>query len=171
MLERKNDEGIGKNADDDRRRAVQQVRGVTHDKSGGRAAEFREINGTKESDGNADERSEQKHLPAADDGVGHATAGFADGRRQLGKEVPTDRYSAVIDKVAKNQEEHGNRNQGAHAGHGEHEAANKLAPAETRGHTWPISLPRCAVARMSRRASPLRMKVRRNSTNPSSIRD
>jgi len=60
----------------DGRHAVEQVRGITHDKSGGAAAKFREINGTKESDGNADEGSEQEHLGAAENGVGHAATGF-----------------------------------------------------------------------------------------------
>src|SRR5215470_3718178 len=101
MLERKDSQGVGKNADDDRRHAVQQVRSITHDKSHGAAAEFREIDGTQESDGYADERGEQKQLPAAEDGVGHAAAGFPDRRRQLGKEVPVDRCSSANDEVAK----------------------------------------------------------------------
>src|SRR6267378_1254293 len=113
MLKRKNDEGVGKNADNDGRDAVEQVGGITHDKSGGPAAEFREINGAKESDGNADERREQQQLGAAEDGVGHAAAGFTDRHRQPGKEVPTDRCSAMINEVAKDEEEDGNRNHGA----------------------------------------------------------
>src|SRR6267143_6952390 len=171
MLERKNDDGVGKNADDDRRDAVEQVGGVAHDKSGGPAAEFREINGAKESDGNADERSEQQQLGAAEDGVGHAAAGFADRHRQLGKEIPTNRCSAVINEVAKDEEEHGNRNQGAYTGHGEHKVAHEFAPAEPGVHTFPIPAPRWEVATISRRASPLRMKVRRKSTSPNSMRD
>src|SRR5258706_464632 len=171
MLEGQDDQAVSKNADDDGGHAVEQVGGVANDKSGGAAAEFREIDGAKETDGNPDEGSEQKQLAAANDGVGHAAARFANRRRQLGKEVPTDRCSAMKDKVAEDQEEHGNRNQGAHAGHGQHETAHKLAPAQPGVHAFPIPAPRWEVATIRRRASPLRTKVRRKSTSPNSIRD
>src|SRR5882724_11908417 len=171
MLEGQDDQAVSKNADDDGGHAVEQVGGVANDKGGGAAAEFRKIDGAKETDGNTDERSEQKQFAAAEDGVGHAAASLADGHGQLGKEVPTDRCSAVINKIAEDQEEHGNRNQSAHAGHGQHETADELAPAETGVHAFPIPAPRWEVATMSRRASPLRTKVRRKSTSPNSIRD
>src|SRR5260370_803946 len=90
---------------------------------------------------------------------------------QLGKEVPTDGSSAVVDEVTKNEEEHGNSDEGADTGHGQHEAAYKFAPAETRAHALPIPLPRWEVATISKRAKPLRMKVRMKSTRPSSISD
>src|SRR5260370_15809455 len=171
MLEWKNDDGVGKNADDDGRDAVEQVGGVTHDKSGGPAAEFREINGAEESDGNADEGSEEKQLRAAENGVGHAAADFADRHRQLGKEVPTNRCSTAINEVAKDEEEDGNRNQGTYTSHGEHKVAHELAPPEPSVHAFPIPAPRWEVATISTRASPLRMKVRRKSTRPNSMRD
>src|ERR1700675_461590 len=171
MLERMNDKDQSKNADDDGGNAVEQVRSITDDKSGGGAAEFRKINGAKESDGNADERSEQKQLPAADDGVGHTATGLANGSRQFRKEVPVDGSTAVIDEIAKNEEKDGNGDEGAHTRHREHEAAHKFAPAEARAHTLPIPLPRWEVATISKRATPLRMKVRMKSTRASSIRD
>src|SRR5882762_4359645 len=171
MLEGQDDQAVSKNADDNGRHTVEQVGGIANDEGGGAAAEFREIDGAEETDRNADEGSEQKQLAAANNGVGHAAASFADRRGQLGKEVPTDRCSAVIDEVAEDQEEHRNGNQGAHAGHGEHETAHKLAPAQPRAHAFPIPAPRWEVATISRRASPLRTKVRRKSTSPNSMRD
>src|SRR5713101_3201047 len=171
MLERMNSKDESKNADDDGGNAVEQVRSVTHDKSDGPAAEFRKIDGAKESDGNADERSEQKQLPAADDSVGHAAAGLTHGRGQLGKEIPADGSPSMIDEISKNEEKDGNGDQRTHAGHGQHEAAHKFAPAETRAHALSIPLPRWEVATISKRATPLRMKVRMKSTRPSSMRD
>src|SRR5216683_6547367 len=111
MLERMNDKGEGKNADDDGGHAVEQVRGITDDKGGGAAAKFRKIDGTEKSDRNTDESREQQQLGAAEDGVGHAAAGFTNGNGQLGKEIPTDGSSAVVDEVTKNEEEHGNSNE------------------------------------------------------------
>jgi hypothetical protein len=64
--------------------------GVTHDEGSGGAAEFREIDSAEKSDGNAEERCEEKELAAAEYGVGHAAASFADRCGQLGKEVPTN---------------------------------------------------------------------------------
>src|SRR5204863_9701344 len=90
MLERKNGNGVSKNADDDGGDTIEQVRGITHDESGGPATELGEINRAQESDGNTKEGSEQKKLSAADDCIGHAAASFTDWNGQLGKEVPTD---------------------------------------------------------------------------------
>src|SRR5437879_9046878 len=142
MFERKNDEGVSENADDDGRDAVEQVGGVANNEGSGAAAEFREINGAKESDGNADKRGHQQELRAAEDGVGHAAAGFADRHGQLGKEVPTNGCSAVINEVAKDEEEDGNRNHGTYTGHGEHEVAHEFAPAKPGVHALPMPAPR-----------------------------
>src|ERR1041384_1241630 len=171
MLERKNGNGVRKNADDDGGDTVEQVRGITHDESGGPTAELGEINGAQESDGNAEKGSEQKQFSAADDCIGHAPAGFTDRNGQLGEEVPTDRDSAMIEEIPKNEEKNGNRDEGAQAGHGQHEAAHKFAPTETSAHVLPTALPFWEVATMRMRASPLRIKVRRKRTRPSSIRD
>src|SRR6266581_1439369 len=80
LLERVNGKAVSKNADDDGGHAVEQVRGITDNKSGGAAAEFGEIDGAKKSDGNPKDRGKQKQLGAAEDRVGHAAAGLADGR-------------------------------------------------------------------------------------------
>src|SRR5690242_9629069 len=104
MLERKNGHGVSKNADNDGRDTVEQVRGITHDESGGPPTELGEIDGPQESDGHAKEGSEQKQLSAADDGIGHAAAGFTHRNGQLGEEVPTDGDSPVIDEISKNEE-------------------------------------------------------------------
>src|SRR5260370_4551560 len=168
LLERVNGKAVSKNADDDGGHAVEQVRGITDNKSGGAAAEFGEIDGAKKSDGNPKDRGKQKQLGAAEDGVGHAAAGLADGSGELGEKVPTDGSSAVIDEISKNEEKDGNGDQGTHAGHRQHEAAHKFAPAEMRAHTLPSPLPRWEVATISKRAKPLRMNVGMKSTQPTS---
>src|SRR5205814_7916568 len=136
-------------ADDDGRNAVEQVRSITDNKSDRAVTEFGEIDGAKKTDGNAKERSKQKHLGAAEDGVGHAAAGFTDGNGQFGEEIPVDGSSAMNREISKNEEKNGNGDQRTHAGHGQHEAAHKFAPAKTRAHAWPRPLPRWEVDRKS----------------------
>src|SRR6266699_4330265 len=171
MFERMNDKAESKNADDDGGHAVEQVRGIADDEGGGAAAEFGEIDGAKKSDGNTEQRSHQEHLPAAENGVGHAPADFTDGNGQFGEEIPVDGSSAMNSEISKNEEKDGNGDHSTHAGHGQHEAAHKFAPAKTRAHAWPRPLPRWEVATISKRAKPLRTKVRMKSTRPSSIKD
>src|ERR1700686_627831 len=172
LLERVNDQAVSENADDDGGHAVEQVSSITDNESdGAAAAEFGEIDGAKKSDGNTKDGSKQKHLGAAEDGVGQAAAGFTDGNGQFGEEIPVDGSSAMNSEISKNEEKDGNSDQSTHAGHGQHEAAHKFAPAKTRAHAWPSPLPRLEVATISKRAKPLRMKVRMKSTRPSSIKD
>src|SRR5204862_551076 len=135
-----------------------EFRSITNNKSGGAAAEFGEIDGPEKSDGNTKEGGKQKHLGAAEDGVGQAAARFTDGNRQFGEEIPVDGSSTMNSEISKNEEKDGNGNQSAHAGHGQHEAAYKFAPAETRAHTLPIPLPRREVVTISKRAKPFRRK-------------
>src|SRR5436309_6643173 len=170
LPERMNDKAVSKNADDDGGHAVEQVRSITDKKSGGAAAEFGEIDGAKKSDGNTKEGSKQKHLGAAEDGVGHAAAGFTDGDGQFGEEIPVDGSSTMNSEISKNEEKDGNGDQSAHARHGQHEAAYEFAPAKTKAHAR-APLPRLEVATISKRAKPLRRKVRMKSTKPSSIKD
>src|SRR5208282_3709113 len=105
----------------------------------------------------------------ANDGVGHAAAVFTDGGRQLGEEVPVDRGSAVIDEIAEDEEEDGDGDEGAETRHGEHEVAHKFAPAESRVYVHALADPRCEVTTMSKRPGPLRTKVSRKRTRPSSM--
>ena len=81
----------------------------------------------------------EKQLGAANDGVGHAAAGFADGSGQLGEEIPIDGRAAVVDEIAENEEEDGDGDERADAGHRQHEAADEFAPAETGVHDVPRS--------------------------------
>ena len=171
MFEGQDDQGVGEDADDDGGDAVEQVCGVADDEGHGAAAEFGEIDAAEETYWHTDERREKKKLGAADDGVGHAAAGFADRSGELGEEGPVDGCSAVVHEIAEDEEEHGHGDEGGQAGHAEHEAADKFAVAQAGGHVRPISLPRWAVRTMSRRARPLRTKVRMKRTRPSSIRD
>ena len=129
MLERKDHEAIGENADDDGGHAVEQIRGVTHNEGHGAPAEFGQVDRPQEADGNTDQRGQEKQLGAADDGVGHAAACFAHGSRQFREEIPVDGRAAMVDEIAQNEEEHRDRDDGAETGHGEHEIAHEFAPA------------------------------------------
>src|SRR5947208_16928397 len=139
LPERMNDQAVSKNADDDGRHTVEQVRSITDNKSDGAATEFGKIDGAKKSDGNTKEGSKQKHLGAAEDGVGHAAAGFTDGNGQFGEEIPVDGSSAMNSEIPKDEEKDGNGDQSAHAGHGQHEAAHKFARSEE--HTSELQSP------------------------------
>src|SRR5207245_1064372 len=158
MFERQDNHAVSKNADHDRGHTVEQIRGVTHDKSHRAPAEFREIDGAEEPDGHAKERSEKKQFGAAEDGVGHAPTRLANGSGQLSEKVPANGSSTVENQVAEDKTKHGDRDEGAHSRHGQHEAAHEFAPAQTGAHARAVSLPRFEVTRISRRASPLRMK-------------
>src|SRR5437016_5406241 len=110
VLERVNDKAVSKNTDDDGGHAVEQVRSIADNKSDGTAAKFRKIDGAKESDGNTHERSEQEQLGAAENGVGQAATGLADGRWQLSEKIPINGSATMINEVSENEEEHGNGN-------------------------------------------------------------
>ena len=99
-----------------------------------------------------------------DNGVGHPSASLSHRFRQLGEEVPVDGPPAVPDQVAENEEEHGNRQQGAEAGQAEHHGVDGFSPQRPKAHGCAVPF-RC-VARISRRARPLRMIVRMKSTRP-----
>ena len=60
MLERQDDQAVGKDADHDRGNSVEQVRGVTHNEGGRTAAKLRQINGAEEPDRHPKERSEHE---------------------------------------------------------------------------------------------------------------
>src|SRR5689334_3998228 len=95
MLERKDREAEGEDADDDRGDAIEQVCRIADDKGGGVATEFCKINGAKKPDRYPDQCRQQKQLGAADDGVGHSAAGFAYRCREFGKEVPVHGISTM----------------------------------------------------------------------------
>ena len=100
MLERQNRQAVGKDAHDNRRHAIQQIRRIAHDEGRGATAKFCKIDGAKKADGYADQHCQQKQLGAADNGVRHATSGLAHGCRKLGKEAPTHRSPAMENQIA-----------------------------------------------------------------------
>ena len=51
----------------------------------------------------------------------------------------------MIDEIAEDEEKDGDGDNGADAGHGEHEAAHEFSPTQIGAHAWPIPLPRCEV--------------------------
>ena len=108
-MHRHHHHGIGKNSDDDGRYAVQQVRRVANHERHGLPAKLGQVDSAQQADGNADQRRQQQELARADDGIGHAAAGFTDRRGQLGEEIPVYILAAVVDEVAENEEERRHR--------------------------------------------------------------
>ena len=96
--------GISENPDDNRGHAVQHIRRVAHDKGHRLAAKLSQVDSAQQPDGDAEQRAQQQKLAGPDDRVGHASAGFADGRGQLGEEIPVHILAAVIDEVAQDEE-------------------------------------------------------------------
>src|SRR2546429_8588278 len=84
---------------------------------GGGAAKLRKIDGAEKADRHAHEHRQHKQLSAADNGVGHTTAGFAHRGGQLGKEAPAHGSPAVDDQVTEDQEKHGDVHPGENTGH------------------------------------------------------
>ena len=77
----------------------------------------------------------------------------------------------MVNEIAQNKEEDGDRNESAATRQGKHEIAHEFTPAQASVHAFPIPLPRCEVTTIKMRARPLSTKVSRKSTRPSSIRD
>src|SRR5713226_2352305 len=169
MLERQHHYAVRKNPDYDRRHAIQQVRRIPHHKRHFAAAELRQVNRPQKANRHAQQRSDQQHLCAAHNRIGHPAAGLSHRLRQLREEAPVDRRSTMIDKVSKNEEQNADSYQRAHPSHRQHEAAHELPPAQPRAHALAVPPPRCEVNTISSRASPFSKKVSRNSTRPSSI--
>src|SRR5260370_7183388 len=99
------------------------------------------MNGAEETIRTTNQESEEKEFGAANDGVGHAAAGLANGNRQFGKKAPAHGGSAMINKVAEDEKQHRNGNESAHACHRQHEAAYEFAPAQPRPHPSPVPPP------------------------------
>ena len=171
MLERQNGKTVSEDPDDNRGHTVQQISRIAHDEGGGGAAKLRKIDGAEKADRHAHEHRQHKQLSAADNGVGHTTAGFAHRGGQLGKEVPAHGSPAVDDQVTEDQEKHGDGHHGANTGHRKHKSAYEFAPAEASRHACPSPVPRLEVTTIMMRARPLRIKVSRKSTRPNSIND
>ena len=129
VFEGQDDHGVGKNADDDGRDAIEKVGGIANDGGNEATAEFSEVDTAEEADGHAKERGCEQKLAAAHDGVGHAAAGFANGFGKLRKESPVDGSAAVVNEIAKNEKKHANGDERAETGHGHHEVADKFSPA------------------------------------------
>ena len=70
---------------------------------------------------------EQQQLGAADDGVGHAAAGFADRRRQLGEEVQGEAAAAVDEQIPQDEDQGSGGEQGAQSGDGQHDGVDCFA--------------------------------------------
>src|SRR5580704_17282801 len=91
---------VGEDADDDGGHAVEQIGGVADDERESLATEFGEIDTSEQTHGQAHDCGEEEEFEAADDGVGHAAAGFSDWFRKLREEIQTERRAAVPDQIA-----------------------------------------------------------------------
>ena len=96
---------VSKDADDDRRHAVQQIRRITNNKRDGTAAKFGQIHPAQQSDGNTKKGRQQQKFSGAYDRVGHATARLSDGLRQLGEKIPVHIFTAMIGQIPKDKKE------------------------------------------------------------------
>ena len=63
------------------------------------AAELGEVDAGGDADGDADEAGKREDDAGADDGVGHAAAGLADGRGDVGEEGEVERAGALVEQV------------------------------------------------------------------------
>ncbi len=72
-----------------------QIDHIANEESEGLAAVFSQKDPGQETDGHADQSRQQQDFAAADDGVGHAAAGFAGRLRQFSKEIPVQGSSAM----------------------------------------------------------------------------
>src|SRR5260221_14776590 len=115
MFERKQNERIGKNSNDDGRAAVEKVCRVPHHESYGEVTESRKIDAPEESDRNPQQRRKQQKFCAAHDRVRHTPADFTDGCGKLGEEIPIDGRSAVVDEVTEDKEENANGHRSANS--------------------------------------------------------
>src|SRR5689334_12291563 len=162
-----NYETVGNKPDDDGRNTVQQIGYVAHDKRKRLAAIFGQINSSEKSDRNSNQRRQQQNLSAAHDCIGHSSARLTDGRRQLRKEGPVQRRAAMIDQVSQNEEQDSVSHHRAQTGDADHEQVHGILPPGRASHD---RIPLRLVARIRRRAMPLRTKVTPNNTRPSSIK-
>src|ERR1700693_4116501 len=168
MLHGQDRERVGEDTDDDGGDAVEQIGGVADDEGKSFPAEFGEIDAGEQAYGQAHDCSEKEQLEAADDGAGHAGAGFFEGFGELREEFPTERRAAVPDQVSEDEKQHRDDGEGGNTGQGEHDEVQRLAPGHAqRAHAG--RPPPRSVATIKIRARPFRMKVMRKRTRPSSI--
>src|SRR5579863_4846331 len=163
-------QGVGKNSNHDRGHAVQQIRGVPHNKGDGPSAEFRQVDPSEQSDGNPEEGRKQEKLQAAHDRIGHASARFTDRGGQMREEAPRQIFSAVVHEIAENEKQDRHGNQYTYAREREHRHVQRFSPHQPDVHVGNTPLPRAVVTRIRSRASPFSTNVKRKSTRPSSIR-
>ena len=96
---RADDQRIDGDAHHDRGNAVEHIGGEAN-RIGqlGAATELGQKDAAADADGNADEAGQAEQNCRADDGVGHAAAGFADRLGNLGEEVQVQRTGALVDR-------------------------------------------------------------------------
>src|SRR5262249_15334561 len=100
---RNHNDCVSEDSHHDRRNAVQKVCRVPHDKGRSRSAELGQVNPCQKTDGNANQRGQNKQLRAAEDSVRKTASGLAHGRGKLSKEVPVERVTALPQEVSKDE--------------------------------------------------------------------
>ncbi len=116
-------DGVGNDADHDRRHAVEHVRNKANGIAEAIAAIFRQVNPGTDAERNAQQAGDRQNQYRTDDGIRHAAADFARRHGSLRQEGPVDRTYALVDQVAEDRhqrreyQDHGeNRESGRRCG-------------------------------------------------------
>ena len=99
MAERHDEKSVDRDADHDRRDAVQHVGGIAHRERDAAAVVLREIDAAEKADRHPHDGGDEQQLGAADERVGHPAPGLADRRREVREEVERQRRRPLPDEV------------------------------------------------------------------------
>src|ERR1041384_3814067 len=169
VLLRPDDERPADDADDDRRRAVQDVGDEPHEPPEASRAVPRQVDSGADANGHADQRRDADDDARADDRVGDAAAGLAGGDGTLREERPVDGRGAFDHEVAEDQEQGESRHERQEDHEPRHDAAGEMTAPRAGAHSarLPIAWPR-ATRQMRMRAIAFTTTVSTNRISPTS---
>ena len=129
----KHHQAVGHNTHDDRRHAVEHVRGEADQVAeAGPTSVFREINSRADAQGNAHGTGNEQNVNRSGDGVRHASAGFAGRLGNLGQEGPVDGADPLVDQIAEDRSQwQQHQDHGSDCRHRDHEI--QAAPPQADG--------------------------------------
>src|ERR1041385_6882329 len=169
VLLRPDDKRPADDADDDRRRAVQDVGDEPHQPPEASRAVLRQVDSGADANGHADQRRDADDDARADDRVGDAAAGLAGGDGTLREERPVDGRGAFDHEVAEDQEQGESRHERQEDHEPRHDAAGEMTAPRAGAHSarLPIAWPR-ATRQMRMRAIAFTTTVSTNRISPTS---
>ncbi len=98
------------------------------------AAELREVNTSGDTDRNAHETGNQQNDARAYDRVRHASARFADGRRNVSEEGEVERACAFVDEIEEDSDQRQNNNDRRQDGQAANEIVGRSAAGVVHAH-------------------------------------